>query len=202
MIGGGWAVSESKDQELLNELQACENLISDRVANNMETFGVSSTVGRLLGIIYMNRQAMTLDELAAKTGMSKTRMSQVMRQMISLNIAEKEFVKGSRKEYYNVESDYVQTFISLFTTSWKEVITRNMALERRLRDKLSAIEEDMEQHASAEILKKHQMMEKELDDWTNYYNWIDRLVDFFETGEIFQYVPIHPYSKEAKKDDI
>ncbi|WP_374188390.1 GbsR/MarR family transcriptional regulator [Shouchella lehensis] len=168
----------------------------------METFGVSSTVGRLLGIIYMNRQAMTLDELAAKTGMSKTRMSQVMRQMISLNIAEKEFVKGSRKEYYNVESDYVQTFISLFTTSWKEVITRNMALERRLRDKLSAIEEDMEQHASAEILKKHQMMEKELDDWTNYYNWIDRLVDFFEAGEIFQYVPIHPYSKEAKKDDI
>ncbi|MBG9785803.1 MarR family transcriptional regulator [Alkalihalobacillus lehensis] len=195
-------MSESKDQELLNELQACEDLISDRVANNMETFGVSSTVGRLLGIIYMNRQAMTLDELAAKTGMSKTRMSQVMRQMISLNIAEKEFVKGSRKEYYNVESDYVQTFISLFTTSWKEVITRNMALERRLRDKLSAIEEDMEQHASAEILKKHQMMEKELDDWTNYYNWIDRLVDFFETGEIFQYVPIHPYSKEAKKDDI
>ncbi|RQW21472.1 GbsR/MarR family transcriptional regulator [Bacillus sp. C1-1] len=183
-------------------MQACEDLISDRVANNMETFGVSSTVGRLLGIIYMNRQAMTLDELAAKTGMSKTRMSQVMRQMISLNIAEKEFVKGSRKEYYNVESDYVQTFISLFTTSWKEVITRNMALERRLRDKLSAIEEDMEQHASAEILKKHQMMEKELDDWTNYYNWIDRLVDFFETGEIFQYVPIHPYSKEAKKDDI
>ncbi|AIC94183.1 HTH-type transcriptional regulator yvaV [Shouchella lehensis G1] len=195
-------MSESKDQELLNELQACEDLISDRVANNMETFGVSSTVGRLLGIIYMNRQAMTLDELAAKTGMSKTRMSQVMRQMISLNIAEKEFVKGSRKEYYNVESDYVQTFISLFTTSWKEVITRNMALERRLRDKLSAIEEDMEQHASAEILKKHQMMEKELDDWTNYYNWIDRLVDFFEAGEIFQYVPIHPYSKEAKKDDI
>ena len=195
-------MSESKDQELLNELQACEDLISDRVANNMETFGVSSTVGRLLGIIFMNRQAMTLDELAAKTGMSKTRMSQVMRQMISLNIAEKEFVKGSRKEYYNVESDYAQTFISLFTTSWKEVVTRNMALERRLRDKLSAIEEDMEQHASAEILKKHQMMEKELDDWTNYYNWIDRLVDFFETGEIFQYVPIHPYSKEAKKDDI
>ncbi|GAF21378.1 betaine operon transcriptional regulator [Bacillus sp. JCM 19047] len=194
-------MSESKDQELLNELQACEDLISDRVANNMETFGVSSTVGRLLGIIYMNRQAMTLDELAAKTGMSKTRMSQVMRQMISLNIAEKEFVKGSRKEYYNVESDYVQTFISLFTTSWKEVITRNMALERRLRDKLSTIEEDIEQHASADILKKHQMMEKELDDWTNYYNWIDRLVDCFETGEIFQYVPIHPHSKEAKNDD-
>lgn len=68
MIEGGLAVSKSKDEQLVKELQACEDLISDRVANNMETFGVSSTVGRLLGIIYMNREAMTLDDLADKTG--------------------------------------------------------------------------------------------------------------------------------------
>ncbi|MFS0786401.1 GbsR/MarR family transcriptional regulator [Shouchella sp. 1P09AA] len=194
-------MTKSKET-LLDDLQACEDLIADRVANNMETFGVSSTVGRLLGIIYMNRQAMTLDDLADKTGMSKTRMSQVMRQMISLNIAEKEFVKGSRKEHYNVESDYVQTFISLFTTSWKEVITRNMALERRLRDKLKDIEEDMGHDPSADILKKHQMMTKELDDWTAYYNWIDRLVDCFESGDIFQLVPVHPKDKEEQNHDI
>ncbi|MBM7840665.1 DNA-binding transcriptional regulator GbsR (MarR family) [Alkalihalobacillus xiaoxiensis] len=185
-------MSKSKDEQLVKELQACEDLISDRVANNMETFGVSSTVGRLLGIIYMNREAMTLDDLADKTGMSKTRMSQVMRQMISLNIAEKEFVKGSRKEHYNVESDYVQTFISLFTTSWKEVITKNMAFERKLRDKLQDIEAEMGSNPSADLLEKYQMMAKELDDWTAYYTWIDRLVDVFETGEIFQLAPLQP----------
>lgn len=123
--------------------------------------------------------------------MSKTRMSQVMRQMISLNIAEKEFVKGSRKEHYNVESDYVQTFISLFTTSWKEVITKNMAFERKLRDKLQDIEAEMGSNPSADLLEKYQMMAKELDDWTAYYTWIDRLVDVFETGEIFQLAPLH-----------
>lgn len=185
-------MSKSEEEQLIQDLQVCEDLISDRVASNMETFGVSSTVGRLLGIIYMNREAMTLDDLAEKTGMSKTRMSQVMRQMISLNIAEKEFVKGSRKEHYNVESDYVQTFISLFTTSWKEVITKNMAFERKLREKLQVIEDEMGNNPSEDLLSKYQMLTKELDDWTAYYTWIDRLVNVFETGEIFKLVPLNP----------
>lgn len=40
-----------------------------------------STVGRVLGIIYMNRKPMTLTELSEAAGMSKTRMSQVVRDM-------------------------------------------------------------------------------------------------------------------------
>lgn len=64
------------NNQLLQEIKSCEELLTDRIADNMETFGVSSTVGRLLGIIYMNREAMTLDSLAEETGMSKTRMSQ------------------------------------------------------------------------------------------------------------------------------
>lgn len=59
----------------------------------MRTFGVSETIGRVLGVIYMNREPMTLDQLSEATGMSKMRMSQVVREMIELNIAEKVFKK-------------------------------------------------------------------------------------------------------------
>ncbi|QDI92579.1 GbsR/MarR family transcriptional regulator [Salicibibacter halophilus] len=178
------------DEQLLDELKEAENQIADRIADNMETFGVSSTVGRLLGIIYMNRNAMTLDELAEQTGMSKTRMSQVMRQMMALNIAEKEFVKGSRKEHYNVENDYVQTFISLFTTNWQEVISQNMTLERRLRERITKLEASIEGEASADIQERIASFKQELDDWSAYYKWIRRLVDFFESGEILNAVPV------------
>ncbi|QQK81999.1 GbsR/MarR family transcriptional regulator [Salicibibacter cibi] len=166
-------------------------MIADRIADNMDTFGVSSTVGRLLGIIYMNRDAMTLDELADRTGMSKTRMSQVMRQMMALNIAEKEFIKGSRKEHYAVENDYARTFISLFTTNWKEVVSKNMALERRLRDRITKLENSSEAEPSKEAEERILALKQELDDWSAYYNWIQRLVDFFESGEIFEAVPVH-----------
>lgn len=185
------------DEQLLDELKEAENQIADRIADNMETFGVSSTVGRLLGIIYMNRNAMTLDELAEQTGMSKTRMSQVMRQMMALNIAEKEFVKGSRKEHYNVENDYVQTFISLFTTNWQEVISQNMTLERRLRERITKLEASIEDEPSADIQERIASFKQELDDWSSYYKWIRRLVNFFESGEILNAVPV----KEPREEN-
>lgn len=188
--------SFSNDQ-LLQEIKSCEDLLTDRIADNMETFGVSSTVGRLLGIIYMNREAMTLDSLADETGMSKTRMSQVMRQMISLNIAEKEYVKGSRKDHYNVERDYAQTFISLFTSNWSEVVKRNTSLERRLREQIRHLETYLTEDSSEEVKIRMERLQQELDEWNTYYNWINNLVAFFESGEIFKHVPIvTPNKKE------
>jgi len=184
-------MSKKSDQAILDELQNAENQIADRIADNMSTFGVSSTVGRLLGIIYLNREPMTLDELAEKTGMSKTRMSQVMRQMIALNIAEKKFVVGSRKEYYAVENNYVQTFISLFTTNWREVVSKNSVLGQRLQTTINNIEREQVQ-PTPEIAAKIDELKEELDEWFAYYDWIRRLVEFFESGDIFDAVPIHP----------
>ena len=65
----------------------------------MHTFGMPATVGRILGIIYMNRKPMTLTELSEATGMSKTRMSQAVREMLDVNLAEKVFEKASAKIY-------------------------------------------------------------------------------------------------------
>src|SRR6478752_4753699 len=98
-------------------LQKIEEQYIEGIADNMRTYGVSATVGRVLGVIYTNRRPMTLEELSAETGMSKTRMSQVVREMIDLNIASKAYEKGVRKDLYNVETDYYQTFISLFTSN-------------------------------------------------------------------------------------
>ncbi|WP_077601438.1 GbsR/MarR family transcriptional regulator [Oceanobacillus sojae] len=193
--------SLSNDQ-LLQEIKSCEDLLTDRIADNMETFGVSSTVGRLLGIIYMNREAMTLDSLADETGMSKTRMSQVMRQMISLNIAEKEYVKGSRKDHYNVERDYAQTFISLFTSNWAEVVKRNTSLERRLREQIRHLETCLTEDSSEDVKVRMERLQQELDEWNTYYNWINNLVAFFESGEIFNHVPIiTPNKKEEEQNE-
>ncbi len=99
----------------------------------MNTYGISSTVGRVLGIIYMNRKPMTLNELSEETGMSKTRMSQVVREMLDLNIAEKVFEKGVRKDLYDVEQDYYQTFISLFTANWSKVVKKNRMIGKKIR---------------------------------------------------------------------
>ncbi|MFC3041185.1 GbsR/MarR family transcriptional regulator [Virgibacillus xinjiangensis] len=167
----------------------------EKITDNMQSFGVSTTVGRVLGIIYMERRPMTLDELSEETGMSKTRMSQVVREMIDLNIAERVFRKGVRKDLYEVEQDYYQTFVSLFTSTWNKAINKNAQFEQRLKGKIDAIENkenlpEEEEQLVNEILQ-------EMHEWMSYYDWIKRLVAFFESGEIFNHVPKHIHSTDT-----
>ena len=166
------------------EVAAIETQFIEKITDNMQSFGVSATVGRVLGIIYMRQAPMTLDELSQETGMSKMRMSQVVREMIDLNVAERVFRKGVRKDLYQVEQDYFQTFISLFTSTWHKAINRNKQFEQKLKLMLHELQESdqTDEQAMNELLK-------EIRDWMDYYDWIKRLIKFFESGEIFEHVP-------------
>lgn len=175
---------EDKSLKMIN--QAKEQYI-EKIADNMRTYGVSTTVGRVLGIIYMNRKPMTLDELSMATGMSKTRMSQVVREMLDINIAEKVFEKGVRKDIYDVESDYYETFISIFTSNWRKTINRNKIFEKKLSRELVELKANDE--LPEELEEQVNDLLKEMKIWSDYYQWLTRLVDFFESGEIFEHVP-------------
>jgi HTH-type transcriptional regulator, osmoprotectant uptake regulator len=175
------------DEQSSKKIKQIEDQFVEKIADNMHTYGVSTTVGRVLGIIYMNRKAMTLDELSEATGMSKTRMSQVVREMVDLNIAEKVFEKGIRKDLYNVEQDYYQTFVSLFTSNWQKAINKNKMFEKRLSVELNDILKNEELTEEME-LKINDLL-KETKEWLDYYQWLSQLVDFFESGEIFKHVP-------------
>lgn len=177
----------SVSENSFKKIEQMEEQFVEKIADNMHTYGVSTTVGRVLGIIYMNRKPMTLDELSAATGMSKTRMSQVVREMLDFNIAEKVFEKGVRKDLYNVERDYYQTFISLFTSNWRKVINKNKMFEKKLKQEIVDLMENDEFPQETE--QKINELLKETKEWLDYYQWLSRLVEFFESGEIFKHVP-------------
>lgn len=170
----------------------------DRISDNMSTFGVSATVGRILGIIYMNDGPMTLDELSAETGMSKTRMSQVVREMLAMDLLVRVFKKGVRKDLYQLEKDHYETFITLFNSSWQKAIMRNRSFEPRLKSKLNQMREDPE--LPTEEKEKVDNLLEELQEWMDYHDWIRRVAEFFESGEVFNHVPIKR-TNETKHED-
>ncbi|MBC8621396.1 GbsR/MarR family transcriptional regulator [Bacillus paralicheniformis] len=175
------------EENALKAIKQAEEHFIEKIAENMNTYGISSTVGRVLGIIYMNRKPMTLNELSEETGMSKTRMSQVVREMLDLNIAEKVFEKGVRKDLYDVEQDYYQTFISLFTANWSKVVKKNRMIGKKIRKELlEALEEE---GLSPETEAKINELLAETKQWIDYCEWLDNLIAFLESEEIFEHVP-------------
>ena len=115
------------------------------------------------------------------------RMSQVVREMIELNIAEKVFVKGVRKDLIKVDNDYYQTFITLFSANWRKTISKSRLQEHNLRRQLVKLQE--EALPSKEVEAQINILLEEIKKSLDYYNWISRLIEFFESGEIFKYVP-------------
>ncbi|MEN1966624.1 GbsR/MarR family transcriptional regulator [Lentibacillus sp. N15] len=159
----------------------------EKITDNMNAFGVSTSIGRVLGTIYMNGDPMTLDDLSRETGMSKTRMSQVVREMIDMNIAERVFKKGVRKDLYHVEEDYYETFISLFTATWQKAANRSRNFEQQLMKKLDKLQQEPDLTEEDEQIINAFL--REIKEWVDYYDWIRRVTELFETGEIFKYVP-------------
>ncbi|WP_112180541.1 MULTISPECIES: GbsR/MarR family transcriptional regulator [Paraliobacillus] len=168
-------------------LETVYNRTIEQVAENMKSYGFPGTIGRVYAFIYFAGEPLDLGTLADKTGMSKTRMSQVLREMVDLNLAEKVFIKGSRKDFYTVDPDYYQNFISLFTSNWKKVVQRNKHSEQK--NKLDLKKALQDQTLDAEAKQQAQILIDESEKSQEYFEWIERLVDLFESHDIFNHVP-------------
>lgn len=178
-----------------NKVDLIKNRIIEQVAENMKSYGHAGTIGKVLAIIHYEERPMNLDELSEKTGMSKTRMSQVLRQMSDLNIAEKTFVPGSRKDTYIVEQDYYQTFLTLLVHNWNNLVERNVHIENRLLRDLSQIIDD--ESSTEDEKETAQKLYEDSKASLQYFDWIRRLALLFESKEIFKYIPI---TEDEKKE--
>jgi DNA-binding transcriptional regulator GbsR (MarR family) len=159
----------------------------DSMAQNMNLYGVPHSVGRLYGLLYFSEGPMTLDEMKNELGMSKTSMSTSVRQLQELNMVERVWKKGERKDLYESSNDWYQSFTDLFSIKWRMGISLNITTINKSLKELEeivhdpAISEDIKASAKIDIEKFHYGLE--------YYDWLNRLVDSFESKEIFKYIP-------------
>lgn len=157
-------------------------------SENMQSYGYPKTLGLVIAVLYYENKPMNLDELAKNTGMSKTRMSQVLRELERIHLVEKIFIKGSRRHTYILERDMYEQFITLKSQKLREIIHRNEKVEERILNDLQDILND--ENTSAEIREKANKFYKESLFAVQYFDWMTRLVHFYESKEVFQHVPI------------
>lgn len=104
--------------------------------------------------------------------------------------------KGVRKDLYQAEPDWYQTFIDFFTIKWRTGISLNITAMQKSLLELQTLLEDKK----IDIHVKNQVtidIEK-LTSALEYYEWLNRLVDSFESKEIFDYIPKNADKKTAK----
>jgi DNA-binding transcriptional regulator GbsR (MarR family) len=182
----------SPEQELI--IQKARKRIIESIGNNMDLYGITQSIGHLYGLLFFQNKPMTLDEMGEAMEMSKTSMSTGVRTLVDLKMVNKVWGKGSRKDLYEVEMDWFQTFADYFSLKWRKALEINMSSLRKSKSELSHLYNQFPDDAPLQAELQTDL--DKINEAIRYYMWLDRLIDSFETGDIFKLVP-----KELPKDE-
>ena len=176
--------------QLTDEQQALLMKVRKRVieaiGRNMDLYGISLSTGHLYGLLFFADKPMTLDEMGKEMKMSKTSMSTGVRTLLDLKMVNKVWEKGSRKDLYEVEYDWYQTFTDFFAIKWRKAVESNILVLRRSIDELTKVMAVEEDEPLRNVLEEDIRKMKES---VKYYEWLDRLIDAMESGQIYKLVP-------------
>jgi HTH-type transcriptional regulator, glycine betaine synthesis regulator len=156
------------------------------IAKNMNLYGITSSVGRLYGVLYFADQPMTLDDMRDALEMSKTSMSTGVRALSDMKMVESTFKKGIRKDLYKSEEDWYKSFTSLFGNRWRQHTETNI---EEADEAIAELEEIIQSTEDAELKEKIQDDIERLRYAQNYYEWLMKFIQVIESGKIFDYIP-------------
>lgn len=182
-----------KDNEIL---ERSRTIVIDTIAQNMNLYGITPSTGRLYGLLFFSDKPLTLDEMKEELGMSKTSMSTSVRHLLELNMVEKVWVKGERKDLYAVKEDWYQFLFDYFRIKWKTATKTNSSAMKKSIAELQKLLTDPE--TSEEIRENAQTDIKKLEDRLDYYDWVNRLIESFESKEILNFIPIEKKKHSEK----
>ncbi|MGG0824463.1 GbsR/MarR family transcriptional regulator [Paenibacillus turicensis] len=158
------------------------------IGRNMDLYGVPHSTGHLYGLLFFANKPMTLDEMGQEMSMSKTSMSTGVRTLLDLKMVNKVWEKGSRKDLYEVESDWYQTFTDFFAIKWRKAVESNMLVLRR---SIAEMEKQLQSEADLSDAVRNVLVQdqQKMKEAIQYYEWLDKLIDAMESGEIYKLVP-------------
>lgn len=179
---------EALTDEQRTKLLKTRRRVIESIGENMDLYGITLSIGHLYGNMYFNQGPVTLDEMSQTMGMSKTSMSTGMRTLHDLKMINKVWGKGSRKDLYEVESDWHQNFTDYFSIKWRKAVEHNMSALNRSNKEIQAIKLQYEEESEIQVILDNDALK--IDEALKYYKWLDRLIDSFESGDIYKLIPL------------
>jgi DNA-binding transcriptional regulator GbsR (MarR family) len=134
-------------------------------------WGFPRAMGAIYGALYLSREALSLDELAAQASISKGAVSTNVRNLERLGMVHKEIRLGERRDFYVAETDFWQ-------------VVKNVLRERQHSEfdhALRIVNESLEliesaKTGDAEDVKTAGFYQQRIREMERFFNTLDNLV--------------------------
>lgn len=177
---------QSKQTDYLEMLEEAETIVIDAIADTMDLYGVTPSIGRLYGVLYLSEEPMTLNQMSKSLGMSKPSISTGIHSLAEIEMVQKVWRKGERKDLYKAEKDFFVSFITFFCKKWERELSINLQAIEKSTEQLNSLLENPD--VPTEIRQKAQKDLQLIQDSTEYYLWLKKLVQAFRSKEMFKLI--------------
>ncbi|MEO1021798.1 MAG: MarR family transcriptional regulator [Bacteroidota bacterium] len=99
-----------------------------------QNLGYSSLMGKMVGLLLISPEALSLDQISEELKMSKGPISQIARRLKDHKLIEKEWVPGERKDFYRAAEDIFGQAFRNYTSSMRQ--------NRKLGERFAALSEE------------------------------------------------------------
>lgn len=87
------------------QLTAAQDVFLDKINTICKKFGLNNIMAQLYAILYLSAKSLSLDDMVERLKISKGSASVNIRALERYGVVKRVWVKGSRKDYYEAESD-------------------------------------------------------------------------------------------------
>jgi DNA-binding transcriptional regulator GbsR (MarR family) len=123
---------------LPRRLEAVEDQFVELWNNMAALWGISPTMARIHGLLYITGAALSMDDIMARLGISRGNVSMNLSKLVEWGLVRRVHKRGDRKEYYESLSDVWEMFTLVANQRKRREIDPILHTLRRCREQLSA----------------------------------------------------------------
>ncbi|MDD5428958.1 MAG: hypothetical protein PHI58_07000 [Candidatus Omnitrophica bacterium] len=149
-----------------SKLETAQNKFIESTGKLAESFGFNKFIAQLYAVLYMSGKPLSLDELVDKLGASKGNISLNIRELESWGAVKSVWVKGSRKDYYEVEPDIKKVFSSKLKSSLGKRVAQVSDMIEEFKDIIESAQGELTEEEKA-IAKEYKERLKKIENMKN-----------------------------------
>lgn len=123
--------------ELPQRLQEVEDQFVDLWDNMSSLWGISPTMARIHGLLYITGAALSMDDIMARLAISRGNVSMNLSKLVEWGLVRRVHKRGDRRDYYESLSDVWEMFTIVATQRKRREIDPILTTLRRCQTALS-----------------------------------------------------------------
>ena len=128
---------KTRGQGLVQRLEAVEDQFVELWNNMASLWGISPTMARIHGMLYITGVASSMDDIMARLAISRGNVSMNLSKLVEWGLVRRVHKRGDRKDYYESLSDVWEMFTLVANQRKRREIDPILNTLRRCRDELT-----------------------------------------------------------------